>query len=67
MEKIVAGDIVALKENYHNMLSEYPLGTLFHVTDVLNDTFVRVRPTKQKAIISTTFHINRFTPILRRK
>lgn len=56
-------DIVALSNNQHDLLSRYPLGYIFKVTEV-DGNFVRVRDVKRDKILKIQFYHSRFQAIL---
>lgn len=56
-------DIVALTNNQHVLLSRYPLGYIFKVTEV-EGNFVRVWDVKEGKILKIQFYHSRFQVIL---
>jgi len=56
-------DIVALTNNQHVLLSGYPLGYIFKVTEV-EGNFVKVWDVKRDKILKIQFYHSRFQAIL---
>lgn len=56
-------DIVALSNNQHDLLSKYPLGYIFKVTEV-EGNFVRVMDVKGNKTLGVQFFNSRFQRVL---